>query len=188
MVIGIGLVGSQNPYFSRLWRYWTEARSRNRTYLEYIAVEQRFVYWETALSIFGTDPWLGVGLGNYAFYFDDGLPIRPFHMQREIVRQITPSEGRDRLITPKNLPARLLAETGVFGIAAFLAFLIAVVGCAAFLWNSPTEEQQYYGLASILILIVFAFTVFSFEFIRFAKYVDHLWSHYCISTSSRSNS
>ena len=142
LIIGIGLVGSQNPYFSRLWRYWTEARSRNRTYLEYIAVEQRFVYWETALRIFATDPWLGVGLGNYAFYFDDGLPIRPFHTQREIVRQITPSEGRDRLITPKNLPARLLAETGVLGIATFLAFLIAVVGCAAFLWNSPRKNSS----------------------------------------------
>ena len=99
------LVGSQNPYFSRLWRYWTEAKSRNRSYFEFIAVEQRFVYWETALRIFEQDPLLGVGLGNYAFYFDESLPNRPWHVQKEIIRQITPSEGRDRLITPKNLPA-----------------------------------------------------------------------------------
>jgi O-antigen ligase len=123
------IVGSQNPYFSRLWRYWTEARRRNRTYLEYIAFEQRFVYWQTAFRTFETYPLLGIGLGNYAFYFDEMLADQPWDRQREIVRQITPSDGRDRLITPKNLYARLLAETGLFGTALFTAFLISVIGC-----------------------------------------------------------
>ncbi len=180
MVIGIGVIGSQNPYFSRLWRYWTEAKSRNRTYLEFIAVEQRLVYWETAIRVFETDPWLGVGLGNYAFYFDDALPKHPFHMQREIVRQITPVEGRDRLITPKNLPARLLAETGILGIAAFLAFLLAVVGCAIYLWNSYTEQQQFYGLAAFLILIVFTFTLFSSD--SFAQ--PNMWIGFGLITAA----
>lgn len=180
LLVGIGVFGSQNPYFSRLWRYWTEAKSRNRSYLEFIAVEQRFVYWETAVRIFNTDPWLGVGLGNYAFYFDDALPERPFHMQREIVRQITPSEGRDRLITPKNLPVRLLAETGIMGVAAFLAFLLAVVGCAVFLWNSPSEIQQFFGLASFLVLIVFAFTVFSFDSFT----LPNMWVAFGLITAS----
>ncbi len=157
------VVGSQNPYFSRLWRYWTEAKTRNRSYFEFIAVEQRFVYWETALRIFEQDPLLGVGLGNYAFYFDENLPNRPFHVQKEIVRQITPGEGRDRLITPKNLPARLLAETGVMGTAAFISFLLAIIGCSLFLWYSPSAEQRFYGIAALLALVVFGFVVFSFD-------------------------
>lgn len=157
------VVGSQNPYFSRLWRYWTEAKSRNRTYLEFIAVEQRLVYWQTAQRIYDNAPWLGVGLGNYAFYFDDALPNLPWHTQREIVRQITPSEGRDRLITPKNLPARLIAETGVLGTGTFLVFLLSITGCALYLWYSPSKQQQFWGLASFLALIVFAFIIFSFD-------------------------
>jgi len=157
------VAGSQNAYFSRLWRYWTEARSRNRSYLEFIAVEQRFVYWTTALRIFEEDPWLGVGLGNYAFYFDDNLPNQPWDTNKEIVRQITPEEGRDRLITPKNLVARLIAETGVFGTGSFLFFILAVVGCAIYLWFSTQSEQKYWGLAAFLALIVFAFLIFSFD-------------------------
>lgn len=157
------VAGSQNAYFSRLWRYWTEARSRNRSYFEFIAVEQRFVYWTTALRIFEEDPWLGVGLGNYAFYFDENLPNQPWDTNKEIVRQITPEEGRDRLITPKNLVARLISETGIFGIGSFLFFILAVVGCAVYLWFSTQNEQKYWGLAALLALIVFAFLIFSFD-------------------------
>ncbi len=157
------VVGSQNAYFSRLWRYWTEAKSRNKTYFEFIAVEQRFVYWETALNIFNQDPWLGVGLGNYAFYFDDNLPNRPWDQQKEIVRQITPGEGRDRLITPKNLVARLIAETGLIGTGAFLVFILAVVGSAIYLWFSFSNDQKFWGLSAFLALIVFGFVIFSFD-------------------------
>lgn len=157
------VAGSQNAYFSRLWRYWTEARSRNRSYLEFIAVEQRFVYWVTALHTFENAPWLGVGLGNYAFYFDDSLPNQPWNTNKEIVRQITPEAGRDRLITPKNLVARLISETGVFGTGSFLFFILAVAGCAVYLWFSNHSEQKFWGLAAFLALIVFAFLVFSFD-------------------------
>jgi O-antigen ligase len=143
------VVGSQNPYFSRLWRYYTEAKSRNRTYLEFIAVEQRLVYWQTAQRIFDSAPWLGVGMGNYAFYFDDALPNIPWHNQREIVRQITPTEGRDRLITPKNLPARLIAETGVIGTGAFLAFLLQLPDVRS-TSGIPHPEAAILGLASFL--------------------------------------
>lgn len=157
------VVGSQNAYFSRLWRYWTEAKTRNKSYLEFIAVEQRLVYWETALRIFDDDPWLGVGLGNYAFHFDDNLPNRPWNLQKEIVRQITPDEGRDRLITPKNLVARLVSETGILGTGGFILFILAILGCALFLWFSPTPEQKYWGMSGFLALVVFAFLIFSFD-------------------------
>lgn len=157
------LAGSQNAYFSRLWRYWTEARSRNRSYLEFIAVEQRLVYWITAMRTFEDDPWLGVGLGNYAFYFDENLPNQPWDTNKEIVRQITPEEGRDRLITPKNLVARLISETGVFGTGGFLFFVLAVVGCGVYLWFSTHPEQKYWGMSAFLALIVFAFLIFSFD-------------------------
>jgi O-antigen ligase len=181
VLVGTFIVGSQNSYFSRLWRYWTEAtRARERSYFEYIAVEQRFVYWETALRMFDAYPWLGVGLGNYAFYFDQMLPNKPWNEQKEIVRQITPGEGRDRLITAKNLYARLIAETGIFGTAAFTTFLIAVIGCALFLWFSPAPEQKYWGISALLALIVFGFVIFAFD--SFA--LPNMWIVFGLITSA----
>jgi hypothetical protein len=181
VVAGFFIVGSQNTYFSRLWSYFTEAsEKRERTYLSYIAVEQRFVYLETALSMYNSYPWLGVGLGNYAFYFDQNLPNQPWNAQKEIVRQITPGEGRDRLITPKNLYARLIAETGIIGTAAFTTFLIAIIGCALFLWFSPTPEQNYWGISAFLALIVFGFIIFAFD--SFA--LPNMWIVFGLITSA----
>lgn len=173
------IVGSQNPYFSRLWRYWTEDKARNRTYLEYIAFEQRFVYWETAFQIFEEQPVLGVGLGNYAFHFKDALPDR-FYRMPEIVRQITPTEGRDRLITSKNLLARLLAETGILGTATFIAFAIGVLGCALRLFLSPNPEQKSFGLGSILSMAVFGVVIFSFD--SFA--IPNMWVSFGLITAA----
>ena len=154
---------AQNPYFSRFWRYWTDEASRNKSYLEYIGFQQRFVYWITAFRTYEEHPLLGVGLGNYAFYFEEMLPDRPWHQQPEIVRQITPVEGRDRLITPKNLYARLLAETGLMGTIAFTSFVVAVLGCALYLWFSPALDQKYWGLCGILGILVFSIVIFSFD-------------------------
>jgi len=182
VVLGIAIViiGSQNAYFSRLWRYWTEAKSRNRSYLSFIAVEQRFVYWETALKTNEVNPLLGVGLGNYAFYFNEKLPNHPWQVQQEIMRQITPGEGRDRLITPKNLVARLIAETGALGTAAFLTFILGIIGCTVYLWYSPTQEQRYWGTAAFLALIVFVFEIFSFD--SFA--IPNMWVIFGLITAA----
>ncbi|MEW5870936.1 MAG: O-antigen ligase family protein [Chloroflexota bacterium] len=174
LVVGIltvlVLVGSQNPYFSRFWRYWTEAKRRNRTYFEFIAFQQRFVYLETAFKMYEAYPLLGVGLGNYAFHFADILPSQ-LYRQPEIIRQITPVEGRDSLVTPKNLFARLLAETGIAGTLAFLTFLIAIAGCITGLWLSPTPETRFWGLGGFFSLLVFFIIAFSFD--SFA--VPNMW-------------
>ncbi len=164
MGAGTYIIGSQNTYFARLWTYWTEgSQDRARSYLEFIAFEQRFVYWITALNIYDKQPALGVGLGNYAFYFVDSLPDQPYDIQKEVMRQITPGEGRDRLITPKNLYARLISETGLVGTALFTAFVLGVLGCVLYLWFSPSPEQRAIGLSGLLGMVVFGVVVFSFD-------------------------
>jgi hypothetical protein len=177
---GFYIAGSQNPYFSRFWRYFTEAKQRNKTYFEYIAVQSRFVYWETALRIFDEYPLMGVGLGNYAFYFDEMLPNQPWNQQPEIVRQITPVEGRDRLITPKNLPGRLLAETGLLGTFTFAAFFIAILGSVLYLWFSASGPQHYWAISGFLALVVFLVVIFSFD--SFA--VPNMWIVFGLITAA----
>ncbi len=155
------VAGSRNPYFSRLWRYWSDEKAKNKTYLEYIAFGQRFAYAETALQVFADHPAFGVGLGNYAFYFDKKLPNRPWQNSPEIIRQITPTERGSQLVTPKNLYARLLAETGVIGTLTFSSFVVAIIGCCLYLFFTPLPENKYWGIAGILGIIVFATVVFS---------------------------
>lgn len=162
MLVVVVIVGSQSPYFSRFWRYFTEARQRNRSYLDFIAVQQRFTYFETAFRIFEAFPVVGVGLGNYAFYFDEMLPDQ-IYFQPEIIRQTTPDEGRDRLITPKNLIARLLSETGILGTAAFITFILAIAGCILYLLANPDLRFRYWGLSGTLAFVVFCVVVFSFD-------------------------
>ncbi|HEY5572951.1 MAG TPA: O-antigen ligase family protein, partial [Anaerolineales bacterium] len=145
---------------SRLWRYWTED-TRTSSYLEYIAFGQRLIYWQAAYSIYAENPILGVGLGNFAFYFEDHLPERSFQTVPEILRVVTRSQGADRLITSKNLYARLLAETGLVGSAAFFTFTLAVLGCALVLWLSTDPEQKYWGAAGLLGFVMFALTALS---------------------------
>jgi hypothetical protein len=147
------VAAQNNNYFSRLWGYWTDEESEG-PYLTYIAFSQRFVHWETAYRIFEHYPVLGIGLGNYTFYFDQYLPERPIR-DPEILMKLVPEKGRNQIVTVKNYLVRILAETGIVGLSAYLVFLTAVTGCAIYLWFSPQEESQFWGLAGLLGLVAF---------------------------------
>jgi O-antigen ligase len=162
LLVVIMVAGLQNGYFSRLWRYWTE--DTNQSFFEYIAFDQRFTYWETAGRMFVDYPLLGIGVGNFVFYFDDYLEQRPLYTQPELIRQITPTDnGFTRLVTSKNLYVRLLAETGIVGSVLFLAFLLSMVVEAFLLRSAAHPEGQYWSNASRLALIVFAIGALSYD-------------------------
>lgn len=173
-------VGTRNPYFSRFWRYWTTESIENRTFLEYIGAQQRIVYLETAFLIYADHPLFGVGPGNYAFEFLDYLPDRPYQRQPELVRQMTPSDNLDRLITPKNLYGRLLAETGLLGTAAFTVFILAVLGGALSLWWTGEITLQSWGTAGLF--GIFVFTIASWSFDSFA--IPNMWVVFGLVTAA----
>ena len=157
-----------------------DEKARNKTYFEYIAFGQRFVYAETALRIAEAYPVFGVGLGNYAFFFDQKLPDRPYQNSPEIIRQITPTEKGNQLITPKNLYARLLAETGLVGTLIFTTFIMAILGCALYLFFAPLPESKFWGTAGLLGIAVFVTVVFSTD--SFA--VPNLWVVFGLITAA----
>lgn len=160
----IFVAGSRNEFFSRIWSYWfTKSNPTIAGYVKYLGFGARFTYSETAFNTYTAFPIFGVGLGNYAFFFDEMLPERPITLTPEVLRLITPEEGRNRLITVKNFYLRLLAETGLVGTAAFFAFLVAVGGCAVYLWLSPRREQSFWGTAGLLGMLAFALSAFSFD-------------------------
>ena len=160
--------GTKNAFFARIWDYWQRRPDQGYAqylagYFEYLGFGARFTYWQTAYNMYDSHPLLGVGLGNYAFYLEENLPEQPLAAMPEVLRQIVPDVGRDRLVTSKNFYLRLLAETGLVGTAAFLAFLTAILGCALYLWLSPGPENRFWGTAGLLGLIGFFLVAFSFD-------------------------
>lgn len=177
----IYLAGVRNEFFSRIWSYWAEKKQRSLSgYFEYLGFGARLTYGSTAFEVYSDHPVLGVGLGNYAYYFEENLPDTSIAETPEILRIVTPDPGRNRLITPKNLYYRLLSETGIIGLAAFLAFLVAILGCALFLWTSPANEEKYWGIAGLLGMFAFIFAAVSFD--SFA--LPNMWVVFGLITAS----
>jgi hypothetical protein len=156
------VIGSRNNYFARLWNYWIDEESTGQ-YLQYIAFDQRFTYWDTAYRMYEAYPALGVGLGSFTFYLDEFLTDRPLHPTPELLIKLTPEDGRSQLSTVKGIFPRLLAETGLLGMATFLGFLTALVGCAYYLVLVRETEAQFWGRAGLLGLVVFLVVSFSFD-------------------------
>lgn len=182
VIVGfVYFAGANNEFFSRIWDYWKEEKSFNLTnYFNYLGFGARFTYGEAALNTFEAYPAFGVGIGNYAFYFDEMLPDRPLAAMPEVLRLVTPEKDRDRLITTKNLYLRLLSETGLVGTAAFLGFLVAILGCALYLWLSASREQKFWGTAGLLGLIAFLLAAASFD--SFA--IPNMWVVFGLITAS----
>lgn len=149
----IFVAAQKNNYFARLWGYWTDEESEG-TYLTYIAFSQRFVYWETAYRIFEQYPALGIGLGNFTFYFEQFLPDRPVR-DPEVLSKLVPEKGRNQIVTVKNYLVRILAETGMVGLSAYVGFLVAMIGCVWVLHLTPGSEPQFWGLAGVFGLVAF---------------------------------
>jgi hypothetical protein len=183
VVLG-GLVygaGTRNEFFARIWGYWVNKKEPTLSgYLNYLGFGARLTYGETAYRIYKNFPGMGVGLGNYALYFDEMLEERPLAYTPEVLRHVTLDEGRNRLITSKNLYLRLLAETGVAGTAAFIGFVLAIAGCALYLKLSKDPEHHFWGVASLLGVLAFLLSAFSFD--SFA--IPNMWVVFGLITSA----
>lgn len=164
LVGGVYLAGTKNDFFARMWKYWVENEKPTLArYVEYIGFGARIAYSEAAINTYTAAPVFGVGLGNYAFYFEEMIPDQPLARTPELMRIISPEDGRDRLITVKNFYLRLMAETGLVGLAAFAVFFVAIFGCTLFLWLSADAQQRFWGTGGILGIIVFIVSAFTFD-------------------------
>jgi O-antigen ligase len=176
----------QSKYIFRMWDYWLqityEARKiGNRSlggYFRFIGFGPRFVYWETAFRIFTQAPIFGVGLGNYTFHFQEMLPpVQVGHMP-ELITRIVPGEAR--IVTAKNFFARLLAETGILGTAAFISYLVSLIAGGLYLWLSKFSDEKFWGTGALLAII--AFLVDSFSYDSFA--IPNPWVSFGIITAA----
>jgi len=185
IVIVFGLayfaIGTRNIFFTRIWGYWSDRSNFSiEGYLNYLGFEARIIYGTTAYNMYKSNPVFGIGPGNYALYFSDMLPYQPLAKTPEVVRLVTPEEGRDRLVTAKNFPLRLMAETGIIGTAAFIAFFITILGSAVSLILSQRSNVRFWGVGGMLALIAFVFSTLSFD--SFA--LPNMWVAFGLITSA----
>jgi hypothetical protein len=184
MVVLAGLIrfaGSKNAFFARIWGYWRSSPTPTLSgYFDYLGFGARFIYGTAAYNTYSYAPLFGVGLGNFGYYFEQMLPDEPLAPIPEVLRIITPDASRDRLITAKVLYLRLLAETGLVGTAAFVVFIIAILGCALYLWLSRDREQKTWGTAGLLGVVAFLAAALSFD--SFA--IPNMWVVFGLITSS----
>ncbi|MCK4800558.1 MAG: O-antigen ligase family protein [Anaerolineales bacterium] len=159
----------ESKYISRMWNYWVGNSSEFqaigskslRRYIRYIGFGPRFIYWETAYRIYAQNPFFGVGLGNYTFHFQDTFPAVQIGYMPELLKAMVPDHSR--VITAKNYFARLLAETGLLGTAAFVTFLVVLAGSAVYLWLSKNSKVKYWGAGGLLALIAFCVDTLSYD-------------------------
>ena len=179
LLVVVLIAGSQNNYFSRMWRFFSD-EERIGNYWSYIAFGQRFLYWETAFNIYEENPLTGVGIGNYAFFVEDAFPDVPLFVYPEALGYMIPREGRANLLTPKGLFPKIIAETGLFGLGTFLAFVVMVGGYVFYLWRSPDPEEHFWGAGGILggaAFVLFAFSTDSFA-------LPNMWMYFGLITAA----
>jgi len=128
-------------------------------YIKDAYIGPRLSYSVAALDTFQEAPWLGVGLGASGFSIYSHMPDWVLAGQPEISQQLSPDS---RLYpNPKDLYARLLAETGLIGFVLFIAFYLALLGDAlSLLWAAP-PAARWLAAAGLFALVAIGLQGFS---------------------------
>lgn len=149
---GAGIFLSQKGYITRLFN--SDAESLEEYIIENSA-GARAAYTFGALGAYDENPITGVGLGASGFYIYDHLPDWALTTVPEIARQLSPE---NRLYpNPKNMYARLLAETGLIGFFVFIAFQFSVLGDALIALKNRSSLMRFLGIAGLFSWIAISF-------------------------------
>jgi hypothetical protein len=143
-LVGAGAFLARKEYITRLFN--SNADSLSEFIIENSA-GARAAYTFGALGAYEESPWFGVGLGASGFYIYDNLPDWSLTLVPEIARQLSPD---NRLYpNPKNMYARLLAETGLIGFFLFLAFQFHILGDVLSVLQKRESLIRFLGVAGL---------------------------------------
>jgi hypothetical protein len=133
----------------------------------YLAFAERYVYWVGGWKVFNLHPFLGVGLGNSGFYFQETLPAYSWSLP-EVLNVLYRSTIIPNI---KSLWIRLLAETGIVGFSAFIVWLNVVFKSGWALKRNSSRLIRTIGWFGIFVLVALVFEGFSTD--TFA--LPYLW-------------
>ncbi len=149
--VGAGMFLSQKGYIARLFE--SDAESVEEFVIENSA-GARSAYLVGALGAYEESPVFGVGLGASGFYIYDHLPDWSLTVVPEIAKQLNPES---RLYpNPKNMYARLLAETGLLGFIFFVAVMFSLLADSLRALQSKLPFARFLGIAGLFSWIAVA--------------------------------
>jgi len=148
---GAVLFLGQKNYFRRLWEINAGSLSE---YIVDINAGARGAYSVGALAAFKEYPFTGVGLGGSGFYIYQNLPDWSLTTVPEIAKQLNPE---NKLYpNPKNIYARLLAETGLAGFILFMAFQFGLLGDILLLLKRRETWGRFAAVAGVFAWVAIA--------------------------------
>lgn len=155
---GAGVFLASRNYISSLWSTSLDDVWR---YLSNASMGPRFGYIIGGMAAFDASPLTGVGLGASGFWIYQNLPDALLMGEPEIAEALSPTSHL--FPNPKNLYVRLLAETGLVGLALFLAFWLGILADGLFAVRQSARFPRFLGAACIFTLTALMFYVFSVD-------------------------
>ena len=161
---GVVFAATLDPRLGRLFstdysQYLVSSHAPVFAIANQLAYAERLIYWVTGFLVFGHNPILGVGLGNFAFHFQENVPSFGYHLP-EILRIL---DGTVPFPNTKNLWVRLLAETGIIGLVTFSSWLFVVAVAAAKLARKENVLLAAIGMAGLLAILAQLIEGFSLD-------------------------
>jgi len=173
---GIYISSKFDPRMERVLKIETyKNRDFNSIANEFLFAE-RILYWETGWKIFNDHPMIGVGQGNYGFYFEKYMPAFAYVLD----------EPRDILFRAnyqannKNLWTRLLSETGIIGFIIYVTWMILLWNQGSELKKKQNQTSIFFGHVMKIALIALVFEGFSID--SFA--LPYIWMIFGICSAS----
>ncbi|MCC6568666.1 MAG: O-antigen ligase family protein, partial [Anaerolineales bacterium] len=149
--VGAGLFLAQKGYIARMFE--SDAESVEEFVVENSA-GARSAYLVSAMGVYEESPVLGVGLGASGLYMYDHLPDWSLTVVPEIAKQLNPESKL--YPNPKNMYARLLAETGLIGFILFVAFMFSLLADSLTALQHKNSYARYLGIAGLFSWIAIA--------------------------------
>lgn len=120
------------------------------------AVVERIAHWQAALNMAGAHPFFGVGLGNYEVVYADFRLIN----------------WKEPLGHAHNFYLNMLAEAGIAGTLAYLAFWLAIL---TFTWRIRAHPDRF--VRSMAIGLLGCWTYLAVHSVFDNLYVNNLFLH-----------
>lgn len=155
---GAGIFLASRNYISSLW---TSDLSDVWRYLSNASMGPRVGYAVGAMSAFDANPLTGIGLGASGFWIYQNIPNELLMGEPEIAEALAPNSGL--FPNPKNLYARLLAETGLTGLTLFISFWLVILADGLSAARCSAQCMRFLGATAVFTLVAIGFYAISVD-------------------------